>query len=244
MIKFDKTIFEVNKRLTVTLLEIGNEKNRLLEVENFFKYPDRVRDFLNAVPIQYASEQSINLTNSINSFPGYQIELKYKLNDLNTFLNKAYKLAFNYSLTQDAISKLTYQCIDGNEAIRRVSNFPHIDPALFASNIFLNYDSEIGEDSGTAFYRNKNSGNEYMPMNNSIYRYNRDFVFKSKLDSLTRYAPITNNEDWEMYHLSHQKFNKLNLYEGALYHNAFMKLDTFTTTPRISLSAILQSCGI
>ena len=52
MIKFDKTIFEVNKNLTVTLFEIGNEKNRLLEVENFLKYPERVRNFLNNIPIQ------------------------------------------------------------------------------------------------------------------------------------------------------------------------------------------------
>jgi hypothetical protein len=241
MIKFDKTIFEVNKKLTVTLLEIGNEKNRLLEVENFFKYPDRVRDFLNNIPIQDVLERS---KDSSNLFPGYQIELKYNINDLNVFLNKAYKLAFNYNLTQDSISKLTYQCIDGNDTIKNISNYPHVDPALFASNIFLNYDSEIGEDSGTAFYRNKITGNEYMPMNNSMYRYNRDFIYNSKMDSYTKYAPIFNNEDWQMYHLSHQKFNKLNLYEGALYHNAFMKLGTFITTPRTSLSVVLQNRGI
>lgn len=243
MIKFDKTIFEVNKKLTVTLLEIGNEKNRLLEVENFFKYPERVRNFLNNIPIQNIKDRS---NNSTNIFPGYQIELMYDFNDLNVFFNKAYKLAFNASLTQETISKFTYQCIDGNESIRNLSNFPHIDPALFASNIFLNYDIEIGEDSGTAFYRNKISGNEYMPinpMNNSMYRYNRDIIFNSKMDYNTKYAPIINNDDWEMYYISRQKFNKLNLYEGALYHNAFMKINTFTTTPRTSLSVFLLNRG-
>ena len=63
------------------------------------------------------------------------------------------------------------------------------------------------------------------------------------MDHNTKYAPISNNNDWEMYYLSRQKFNKLNLYEGALYHNAFMKINTFTTTPRTSLSVFLQNRG-
>lgn len=239
MIKFDKTIFEVNKRLTVTLLEIGNEKNRLLEVENFFKYPDRVRNFLNEIPIQSATD----LSNTKSVFPGYQVELKYFLSDLNAFLNKAYKL-FDYNMSQNSTLKFTYQCIDGNELNKNVSNFPHVDPVLLASNIFLNYDNEIGEDSGTAFYRNKHSSNEYMHFKSSIYRYEREFNARKIEVKNTRYTPISNNDDWEMYHLSRQKFNKLNLYEGALYHNAFMKINSFTTTPRISLSLSLTDSGI
>ena len=75
------------------------------------------------------------------------------------------------------------------------------------------------------------------PALEASYRINRDFGFKKPEEGKTRFAPIIDNEDWTRYHLSLQKFNKLNMYEGALYHGAFIKFNTFTTVPRITLTA-------
>jgi len=232
MIKFDPTIFEVNKNFTTTLTEIGNGKNRLLEIDNFFKNPERVRDFLDATPNQDMESRHKAFR---SFFPGYQTFLKYDFGDMNAFFKEAYNQVFGSNLSSGIV--YAYQCIDGNKPIEKQSCLPHTDPMFFAANIFLNYDNEIGESSGTAFYRSKHTGNEMRPAIEASYRINRDFGFKKQIEGKTRFAPIIDNEDWTRYHVSLQKFNKLNMYEGALYHGAFIKFNTFTTVPRISLTA-------
>ena len=231
MRKFDPSIFEINRDFSVKLYEIGNQKSRLIEVDNFFLYPDQVREFLLSLPTQDAT--NLNFPR-VNFFPGYQLYLRYELKNLHDFFKEALFETFKYKLDSGLV--FAYQIIDGNHPVYKQSCLPHSDVTYFAANVFLNYDHEIGESSGTAFYRSKHTGNELSPPFQSPYRIARDFGNKPADFNRTRISTITQNDDWEMYHLSEQKFNRLNMYEGFLYHSAFVKFNTFTQTPRISFT--------
>ena len=50
---FDDRIFEVNSGINVTTYDVGNHKNRIVSVDNFFAYPEKVRDFLLTIPQQF-----------------------------------------------------------------------------------------------------------------------------------------------------------------------------------------------
>ena len=59
--------------------------------------------------------------------------------------------------------------------------------------------------------------------------------YRQRIDlNMTKISTILEDENWERYHLSEQKFNKLNFYEGCLFHTSFIKAGTFTEFPRIS----------
>mgnify|MGYP003704530705 FL=1 len=225
---FDPNIFEINKNFSYKITEIGKSKNRLLEVDNFFKNPVGVREFLLSLPIQDATKKR---SPGVSFFPGYQTFLKYEIPCLNSFYKEVCQEVFGFKFLALTHS---YQCIDGNKPVYKQSCLPHADPMIIASNVFLNYDEEIESECGTAFYKSKHTGNEYKPPDKCQYRIDRDYAGKPPDMALTRFAPIIYNDDWERYHLSEQKFNKMNMYEGALYHAAFMKFNTFTKVPRIS----------
>ena len=197
-------------RMKVT--EIGNAKSRLVEIDGFFERPDDVRAFLLQLPIQDATTKRSTGT----FFPGYQTFIKYEIPALESFYKELSREVFGFNPLGLVYS---YQCIDGNKPVHKQSCLPHADPMCFASNVFLNYEEEIGENSGTAFYRSRHTNNEIRPAKKSPYRVDRDYGHKPPNLGITRFTPIIYNDDWQQYHVSLQKFNKMNMYEGALYHS-------------------------
>ena len=112
-------------------------------------------------------------------------------------------------------------------------NTPHTDGGQLAGNIFLSDDVEEG--SGTRFYRFKQTMEESPIANNCMYR-KELYGYKTPNLDIVNFTPSISNEKWESYFLAEEKFNCLNMYEGALFHSAYIEPETYTTQLRKSLS--------
>ena len=226
MNKFDSSIFDINKDCTFNVQEIGNLKSRLITVENVFKDPERVKGFLKNIPLT----DCIQPNNIKGFYPGYQTYFTYDLGELGHMLQYHTKNIFEY---QGRGWHTAYQCIDGNKKVFDQCNTPHTDGGQIAGNIFLS--DNVEEGSGTRFYRFKQTNEESPIANNCMYR-KEMYGYKNPNLDIVDFTPSVSNEKWESYFLAEEKFNCLNMYEGALFHSAYIDRNTYTTQLRKSLS--------
>lgn len=227
----DESIFEVNKNFKVNIIEIGNSKNKLIEIENFLCHPEKFLNFLSLFPLQ---ERIIEGQMPRGFFPGYQTYLTYNFGEIEKCLRFIMSKEYGY---EPKYINFSYQLIDGNKKIYNQSNYPHCDELCIAGNLFLNTSNEIDGRSGTAFYRVKETSEEAFFPNKCSYRKLR-YGFLTPDLSLKSFMPIETNEKYELYHLSEIKFNKLNIYEGALFHSPFIEPGRFKNNTRKSFSFV------
>ena len=214
----DTSVFKLNGSADLQLHSIGNQNNMVITIDNFLEEPLAFKEFLKLIPIQQSEEW----------FPGNQLRIHYYFPELVTFMDGITKL---YDV--DPGEKRFYiNQYSGNQKVLRRANYPHVDPGItLAFNLYLNQE-EDGE-SGTAFYRHKKTGFEFRPKFESKYRY-KYFDINSDEDPMeqVQYEPIVDTNDFERYHLVEQKFNRLSIYEGHLFHNLFVEKDKWKDTTR------------
>jgi hypothetical protein len=225
MNRFDPSIFDLNQDCKLDIKEIGNLKSRLITVENIFKDPERVKAFLDNIPLIDCIQP-----NPKGFYPGYQTYFSYELGELQNMLNYYVEETFE---TQVRGWNTAYQCVDGAKKVFDQSNFPHTDGGQIAGNVFLSDNVEQG--SGTRFYRFKQTMEESPIANNCMYRKDL-YGYKQPKFDIVDFNPVNSNEQWESYFLAEEKFNCLNMYEGALFHSAYIEPETYTTQLRKSLS--------
>ena len=232
---FDDRIFEVNSGINVTTYDVGNHKNRIVSVDNFFAYPEKVRDFLLTIPQQFIPHPSMKPTAwdaKAGFYPGYQTYLSFQIKELEEKIKKIAQIEFGYS---GRFINYSFQRIFGHSKVFKQSNWPHCDDSALAGNICLNFDDEIEGDTGTSFYRVKETGEEYFHPSTCMYRKSR-YCFTPQRMDMDVYQPIVENTKYIRYHLDEHKFNRFNLYEGACFHTAFMEKGKYLNTPRMTLS--------
>ena len=220
----DTSVFKLNGSSDLSIKSIGNQNNMVIVVDNFLQEPLALAEFLKTIPIQKSEEW----------FPGNQLRLNYYFPEFCPFMDGICKV---YDVDPDE-KRFYYNQYDGNLEVLRRSNYPHIDPTItLAFNLYLNPDDEIDGKSGTAFYRHKKSGFEFRPDFKSKYRY-KWFDINTDEDPMekTEYSPIEDSEDFEMYHFEEQKFNRLTIYEGHLFHNLFVEVGKWKQNTRNSLA--------
>lgn len=232
MNKFDPNIFDINKDCTLNVQEIGNLKSRIVTIENVFQDPERVRNFLNNIPLVDCIHQNLNKVKGF--YPGYQTYFLYDLGELGEMLHYYATSVFELQIRG---WHTAYQCIDGSKKVYEQSNFPHTDGGQLAGNIFLS--DKIEEGSGTRFYRFKETLEESPIANNCMYR-KELYGYKNPKFDIVDFNPVDSNDQWESYFLAEEKFNCLNLYEGALFHAAYINPMTYTSHLRKSLSVLSQ----
>ena len=142
------------------------------------------------------------------------------------------RIEFGYS---GRFINYSFQRIFGHSKVFKQSNWPHCDDSALAGNICLNFDDEIEGDTGTSFYRVKETGEEYFHPSTCMYRKSR-YCFTPQRMDMDVYQPIVENTKYIRYHLDEHKFNRFNLYEGACFHTAFMEKGKYLNTPRMTLS--------
>jgi hypothetical protein len=194
-------IFAINQHARPRIQLIGNCKNILVVVDNFFENPELVRE--HALSTTYFDEQTLcklgahdettkwythHLESNTDHFTDYFLKLKYH------FFKD---IRYHYDSMPHSYTYQTYTDVTGLK--------PHVDASNYAGLVCLNYDEEIGESiSGTGFFRVRESNQEYVP--SGTYRSGR-------------YVNFSPNQ-FERYHVEHHKFNTLIFYEGSLLHTA------------------------
>ena len=230
---FDTSTFEINENIELNVQEIGNSLSRIVTVDNFFKYPERILEFTDKM-IQNDNIQS-DPQKVQGFYPGYQTYFMHDVSHLFDFVRFHVGSVFGAGIRGLHTS---YQSIDGNKKVYAQCNRPHTDSGLIAGNIFLSETVEKG--SGTRFYRNKLTKEESTFANNCRYRRERYASTDPDL-SLVNFEPIIEDDLFESYFLAEEKFNRLNMYEGALFHAAFIEPNTYTSHLRKSISFLTQS---
>jgi len=237
LIEFDDSIFELNSNLFVTRQEVGNHKNLVLTIDNVLKYPEKVREFMLSIPQQFIPNPS-SLPCQWNSkggfYPGYQTYLSYQIFSIEEYIKNLVAKEFGYSGRYVSYS---FQRIYGDRKVYKQSNWPHCDDGAVAANFCLNYDHELDGETGTAFYRLKETGEEGFFPSACSYRKAR-YGFTPPRYDMDVYQPIVENSKYIRYHLAEFKFNRLNLYEGANFHTAFMEKGKYIETPRMTISLL------
>lgn len=226
--KFDRGLFSLSSDIQGRVYEVGQNKNKILEIKNVLANPKDVTDFLEAIPAENKVYEG-----SSSMYPGHQIYLEYDFGDLGHMLAAQMSQIFETAVNS---IKFAYQYTDGKTPIFNQSNFPHCDQENLAGNLFLNTEEELKNNkTGTALYSLKETGEEsYFP---SMCAYRTKRYGFSELDkSPSTLDTIEENDRYKMYHLLEGEHNTMHIYEGALFHALYMKSGTFRDITRKTLS--------
>lgn len=210
--------FEVNDNLSIEIVEVGPNKRKLGIVDNFYKNPLLVRDLALAIP---PTTNERILTRLPSGPDSGRIDAIYLLDHLGPIYDKIIKRLFPEF----------YSCYEHNAILRvfRDATFmvnvmtsnnlpprpPHIDhpnPMALASSIYLNLPEECA--GGTAFYTfdGLDSGVEY--------------GLRKGSDDIDRYVADSVG-DWNLEYIAEMKFNRMIIYQAAMYHAAYVKPGMF-----------------
>ena len=219
-------LFEINKEADVNVVEIGQWKSRVITIDNAFRYPEEMREWCTSHPLERAR----------SFYPGWQQWLEYEFDAITRYqrllLEEHYGIYFNgkFSWNVSAINSKT-KCL-------KRSLFPHSDTMHMAFNYCLNTDDEITGKDGTAFYRVRDTGEEAVFRNPRLYRKERyaDILpeNESEYRQLVEFEGFDGDERYELYHFLPRKFNRLHIYEGALFHAAYFQKGMYSDTFRIN----------
>lgn len=232
MINYHNQIFEINPQAELETVYIGHGQSCVLVIDNVLKDPWAARQFLAQIPQQDAVRDATR--SPLGFFPGYQTYLSYDFFPLNRFINDQLNKHFGCSLRRPNWS---YQNCDSQRAVYTQSRYPHCDQGQIAANIFLNSDDEIQGLSGTGFYRFRRTGEEAAFPSNCQYRKQR-YGYDNPNLTLAALEPVKDDENWQQYHLVEQRWNRMNIYEGGLFHCVYFEPGMFSQKPRITLSMI------
>lgn len=203
--------FNINTpdKLKVKEKYIGENKNKIIIIDNLFEDPEYVRDYaLNAAYMP--NTPGLNLSGNVVELGFYQ---DYYLTFCNFIIQQF------YGKVDDKVNPtITFQRYDLSKKVLDKNLFPHIDDTSYASVTSLNHDDElINTKSGTSFYQFIPTKEESSKL--FSYRFERTRLYKNKQIDFD-YEDLV-FEDFQMYHLEEHKFNRMIFYESNLFHSAY-----------------------
>lgn len=215
-------------------LHIGESKNRLIKVRNFFKTPDQVRAY--ALSCDYVS----TLNGEYSNLPGLVHRIGHiskQFNEPLKFLLSTYFEASKRVMHMPAESDYTFQMYEVQEKCRMCSLAPHTDDTHYAAVLSLNTEEELEEtDSGTAFFRNTEFKEEFVSSDKN-YRTSRT---QNKINAFVNFDPSKyKSKEWERYHVEPHEFNTLLVYEGRVWHSPYYRQEGWSTN-RLTFNAFLH----
>lgn len=167
----------------VEQIHIGNSKNRLIKVKNFFKNPEQVRAY--AMSSDYVS----TLNGEYSNLPGLVHRIGHPSKQFNEpfkFLLATYFESGKRVMNIPAMSDFTFQLYEVQEKCRMCSLAPHTDDTHYAAVLSLNTAEELeGTDSGTAFFRNTQFQEEFVSSDKN-YRTTRT---QNKVNAFVNFDP-------------------------------------------------------
>lgn len=143
---------------------------------------------------------------------------------------------FYHSFAKDAFFNWGTNIYRGNMPVRRQNYLPHTDEARYAFNLWLNKEA-LG---GTAFYKCTRFNPEGDPSARSAYGGGYEF-WKEFYTRETREEPwrcFKGDSDWHLYHIAEMKYNRVSVYDGWLWHAAYIEPEWYTEEDRYSLVAV------
>lgn len=188
--------------------------------DDFLSHPEDFREFLEYFPAFINSEFNFDLA------PGSRQHITSGwLYNINNFLQDFYKRDIHFTWATNIYS--------GSMPARFKNNLPHVDYTDTVANLWLNQDCH----GGTGFYAYKKLYTNIKRTPAAIQA-EIENVIRNSDDTETEWESIVENDKWCLYYLSEMKYNRLVLYNGNLYHSAFIERDWYINEPRYSLVGV------
>ena len=207
--------FSVNPELNVKI-EKFDGTGKIAIIDNFWKYPDKVRNITQSIPKTWNPR-------IIHGLPGARIEATFYFSHLGEVFEEL--ISNIYPEEHGMLKSKSYiqDCFDHASFLVNVQNstlpprIPHIDnlgePYRWAAGIYLNTDDECT--GGTAFYSFKGLKTVNMA---TIELEVKDYQIYVQDDY----------RDFKKLYLAEMKFNRLVLYPQNLLHTPYIPPKTFT----------------
>lgn len=214
----NQEIFSINKSIKPRFITVGNQNNRILIIDDFFQYPDSVREL--ALNTTYVDEKNLlKLGNVTDTTHWYTHYLECTTHHFSDFLICAKRQFFKDNRANNDFFPFHYTF----QYYTQISKcIPHVDGTSYAGLVPLNTEEELkNKSSGTGFYRSKETGEEYTVSGT----YRQTAVLSDK-----RF------DDFEEYHVEYHKFNRLIMYEGNLLHTAVANWDNDSKDKRLTFN--------
>lgn len=215
----EDTIFEINPDYDVLLQNFGPTGQRVVVIDNFYKYPDQVREL--ALNIPASRNKRIRGNN-----PAYRINAFYELDSMAWIYDQLARTYFpeiaqmwDSEYMQRSFMNATFM-VNVMQTQTLPPICPHMDNTSgvnLASTIYLNNANECN--GGTSFYTFGGKTHYSDPTVTHTYD------VEGKLP-VTKYINDS-IYDWEMIGMVPMVFNRMILYNQAMLHTAYVKEGMF-----------------
>ena len=219
----------------------GVDQHKIVVVDGLLRDVDEVRAW--ALSARYSKPAEV-------LYPGLVCHPPWDFGPLRLFLEQVIGCRFRASEATFRLSMLT---LDGEHLVPQQRR-PHADGCMAAGVIYLNSPEQCS--GGTAFYRHATTGFEWLPQpDNARHEAHAAAIGLSlpQIESmLTTVSPHSSgymrdsDADWQLLELVEMRTNRLVLYEGDLFHSAYVDDRAFGTTPdtrRLTLNIFLDPLG-
>jgi len=228
-----REMLKINDNYKLEVIEIDSQK--IVVIDDFYSNPDILRE----VALNSTATRLVNCR-----YPGYRTLVPLGWNDRD----EIYKLTIKnimkkvWDIKIDTIDfERNSLCFNLQKAYKVWPNVlkkgdihpesrPHVDRKKYNSLVYLNKDNEWSGVNGTGIYRHKETGlisSESIPYKNLNKMWD-----ENRLQPITKWMSDT-DETWKLEHLVEMKYNRLTIYDGYLFHAAYMNSTDFVDVPRI-----------
>jgi len=236
----DKT-HRVNDELNYEVSRV--EEQPVIIIDNVLENPhDFISQVVEKLPMQYNNLESRGEPDEV--FPGYQSRLFVELPELSKLTGHMIQKCTDFKNIDPDGMRVSYQvnAMYSDREVPRVSIQPHIDPAVYATVLYL-----CDGEGGTSFFRHKATGvtntehihkpykrtEEYWNLKEWVYD------FSEKATDLIDNDTMLIEDVWEEEFHVPMKFNRLIIYPSFMWHSAVMKRGWYKDTPRVSMSGFI-----
>lgn len=236
-------VFAVNPHPTISERCVGTGRHRVIMVDEFYRYPERVLDLIDRLPFSEDARGELAL-------PVRRAVARADLRHIEPLIRS---YAGQEPLAQGGELWFVAQGMWGNAPLSPRQRIPHNDPTA-AALIYLNRPEDCS--GGTGLYRHRPTGLEIIPLKADarMVRLARDLGYpplrlNHRTENYVRmiervvYHPRQGNSDgsllnkgnpyWELMALIEMRFNRLVVYDGRIPHTAYIEPGTFEDMPRL-----------
>ena len=235
----DSSQIELNENLKLQILEVGENKHKVIIIDDLLKNPEDLLSIVESHPFDMSLE--------LGKW-GHETHLRFpKIKKLFDYLAKS-----QYGVTHltdemfDEKILLQFNVVNGGVQSPNSIITPHIDKAYLAFSIFLTSDEH--NKGGTSFYKHKKSGLDYdisyfdeeFKKTESYWQIHETYRKVKKHDFLTVFDPTSiDEEEWELQFIADAKFNRFIMHPSYMFHTLYVEKEWYQEEKRLSLAGFI-----
>ena len=203
-----------------------------------------LEEVVQKLPMQY---NDLNSGDPEEVFPGYQSKLHIDLPEVSYLTAHMIQKLTDFTGIEPNDVRVSYQinAMHSDRDVHRISIQPHVDPAMFATVLYLNPEENI--QGGTSFFRHGATGLTNMEKVHTPFKRTEEYWnfkewmydFSDKAEDLIDNDTMLIDGVWEEEHHVPMKFNRMIIYPSYMWHSAIVKKGWYKDVPRVSMSGFV-----